>query len=55
MKVENLGEASKRQSFVKVEWHGREEGFGTHCGEGAPQSQHLSFPLPCFFWIWWSY
>lgn len=27
----------------------------THLGEGAPQSQHLSFPLPAFFWSWWSY
>ena len=29
-------------------------GMVTHCGEGAPQSQHLSLPLPSFFWIRWS-
>lgn len=28
-------------------------GYRTHCGEGAPQSQHRSFPL--VFWMIWSY
>jgi hypothetical protein len=30
-------------------------GVRTHCGDGAPQSQHLSFPAPSFFCIWESY